>query len=109
VKVTWHKRGLCEFNAAFDELFEARPQAALDWREAVQRMIEMLQDHPQIGSLCRHDPDGDIRQVIVGRYRFIYRVNKKILQMRRVRHVRRDYDPQVIRDAPRRDWSAFVV
>lgn len=109
MKLTWHRRGWCEFNAAFDEMFEVRPQAALDWREDVMGMMEMLENHPQIGSLCRHDPDGEIRQVIVGRYRFVYRFNKRVLELRRVRHVRREYNPQVIRDAPRRDWTAFVV
>ena len=105
----WKARARREFSAACRELFAANPQAAIDWRDAVHRMMEMLENHPQIGSLCRHDPDGEIRQVIVGRYRFIYRFNKMLLELRRVRHVRRDYDPQVIRDAPRREWSAFVL
>lgn len=108
MKLIWHRRALCEFNAAFDELFEVRPQAAIDWREAVDRMIGMLENYPQIGPLCRRDPDGEIRHITVGRYRFVYRLNGKELEMRRVRHVRRDYDPQVIRDAPRRS-SAFVA
>ena len=72
-------------------------------------MIEMLENHPQIGPLCRRDCDGEIRQTIVGRYRFIYRFSGKVLELRRVRHVHRDYDPMVIRDGPRRDWRAFVV
>lgn len=107
MKLTWQRRALREFNAAFDDLFTARPQAALAWREDVQRMMGMLENYPQIGALCRHDPDGEIRQVIVGRYRFVYRFDGATLEMRRVRHVRRDYDPQVIRDAPR-EWTAFV-
>ncbi|MFL6245337.1 MAG: type II toxin-antitoxin system RelE/ParE family toxin [Thermoanaerobaculia bacterium] len=109
MKLIWHRRALREFNGAYEDLFDARPQAAIDWRVAAQRMIEMLENYPQIGALCRHDPDGEIRQIVVGRYRFVYRLNQKVLEMRRVRHVRRDYDPQIIRDAPRRDWRAFVV
>lgn len=105
----WKARARSEFSDACRELHAANPRAAIDWQDAVLRMMEMLENHPQIGSLCRHDPDGEIRQVIVGRYRFIYRFNRRILELRRVRHVRRDYNPQVIRDAPRREWSAFVL
>jgi plasmid stabilization system protein ParE len=109
MKLTWQRCALRELNAAFDDMFKARPQAALDWRGDVQRMIEMLEHYPQIGPLYRHDPDGEIRQIIVGRYRSVYRFDSATLEMRRVRHVRRDYDPQVIRDGPRRQWSAFVL
>ena len=104
----WNARAKAEFSQACNDLFEANPKAASDWQKDVQRMMEMLENHPRIGSLCRHDPDGEIRQVIVGRYRFVYRFDTKNLELRRVRHVRRDYNPQVIRDAPS-DWRAFVV
>ena len=109
MKLIWHPRALREFDSAFDELFAARPQAAIAWRGDVRRMIEMLENHPRIGPLCRCDDDGEIRQTIVGRYRFIYRFDDEVLEMRRVRHVRRDYDPMVIRDGPRRDWTAFIA
>ena len=104
----WNERALREFQQAFDDLSEKSPQAAIDWRDDVQQMIQMVGNHPQIGHLFRHDPDGEIRQVIVGRYRFIYRFNREVLEMCRVWHVRRDHNPMVIRDGPRRGWQAFV-
>jgi plasmid stabilization system protein ParE len=105
----WHRRALREFDEAFDRLFEARPQAAVDWRQDVLRMIGMLEDYPQIGHLFRHDPDGEIRQMLVGRYRFIYRYDGELVEMCRVWHVRRDHNPEVIRDGPsRRGWPAFI-
>lgn len=108
MSLIWTRRALREFQQAFDDLFEHSPQAALDWRDDVQRMIGMLENFPQIGHLFRHDPDGEIRQVFVGRYRFIYRFNGTALEMRRVWHVRRDHNPQVIRDRAPRGWPAFV-
>ena len=108
MKLIWNSRALREFERAFDELFEARPQAAIDWRDDVQQMTSMLENYPQIGHLFRHDPDGEIRQLLVGRYRFIYRFNGDVLEMRRVWHVRRDHDPQVIREGTPRGWPAFV-
>lgn len=109
MNLTWTRRALREFQNAFADLAEHRPQAAIDWRESVLRMNEMVENHPRIGNLFRHDDDGEIRQVIVGRYRFIYLFDGQRLEMCRVWHVRRDHDPKVIRDgAARRGWPAFV-
>lgn len=105
----WNARARLEFSAACQELFDSNPAAAMDWQENVLRMTEMLENHPQIGHLFRHDHDGEIRQIVVGRYRLIYLFNgKNRLEMCRVWHVRRDHNPLVIRDGPRRGWPAFV-
>jgi plasmid stabilization system protein ParE len=105
----WNRRALREFQKAFDDLSAYSPQAAIDWRDDVKRMIEMLENYPQIGHLFRHDHDGEIRQVVVGRYRIIYLFTGQRLEMRRVWHVRRDHNPQVIRDGgARRGWPAFI-
>jgi plasmid stabilization system protein ParE len=109
VKLTWTARAIREFEEAFAYLFEARPDAAVAWRDDVQQMMAMVENHPQIGNPFRTDPDGEIRQVLVGRYRFIYRFNRETLEMRRVWHVRRDFNRQVIRDGgSRRGWPAFI-
>lgn len=108
MKFTWHRRALREFNDAFDEMYASRPEPALEWRLDVRHMMSMLEHYPQIGPLLHHDPDGEIRQCIVGRYRFIYRYDGAVLEMRRIRHVRRDYDPQTIRDGTAH-FRAFVV
>lgn len=109
MKLHWNRRAIREFQQAFDDLSEYSSQAAIDWRENVQRMTEMLENHPRIGNLFRYDDDGEIRQVIVGRYRFIYLFDGHRLEMCRVWHVRRDHNPNVIRDGgPRRGWPAFI-
>ena len=104
----WKARARREFSMAYRELFDCNPAAALDWQEDVQRMTEMLENFPQIGHLFRNDHDGEIRQIVVGRYRFIYLYSGKRLEMRRVWHVRRDHNPQVIREGTPRGWPAFV-
>ncbi len=108
MNLNWNNRSLREFQRAFDDLSEASPQAAVAWRDDVQQMIRMVENYPQIGHLFRRDPDGEIRQILVGRYRFIYRFNGEILEMCRVWHVRRDHNPQVIREGTPRGWPAFV-
>lgn len=108
MNLNWNNRALREFRRALADLSEESPQAAVDWQDDVQQMIWMVENHPQIGHLFRHDPDGEIRQIIVGRYRFIYLFNGKTLEMLRVWHVRRDHNPQVIREGTPRGWPAFV-
>ena len=108
MKCEWTTTARQEFARAFDGLFEANPTAALEWHDDVVRMIEMIENHPQIGHLHRREGKGEFREVIVGRYRFIYRVAPAALKIRRILHVRRDYDPMYIREGYPRGWPAFA-
>lgn len=99
MKLTWTRRGSREFNKAFADMYQANPQAALRWHEDATGMMAMIEMYPRIGHMHRQDPDGEVREVIVGRYRFIYLLAETV-EIRRVRHVRRDYNPQTIRDRP---------
>lgn len=64
-------------------------------------MTRCLETTPQMGHLLRREGEYEFRQTIVGRYRFVYRRSENVIEMRRVRHVRRDYDPKTIRDGDR--------
>ena len=108
MRIRWTRRARCEFDEAAEFLREANPDAAMSWQEDVQRMMTMLEDFPQIGRYHRRDPDGEIREIVVGRYRFIYRLPGCGIEIRRVRHVRRDYDPMRIRDGWPTGPRAFV-
>jgi len=103
----WTELARREYDKSFADLFDANAAAALRWRDEVDRMMTMLEDYPGIGRYHRHDPDGDIREVVVGRYRFIYLV-AGVVEIRRVRHVRRDYDPMRIREGTPSGSPAFV-
>lgn len=71
-------------------------------------MTNTLATLPSLGHRLRRDADGEIRQTTVGSYRFIFRVEGKEIEMLRVRHVRRDYNPQTIRDSSMWQRVAFV-
>lgn len=106
--VRWTRKARCEFDDAFDHLFDANADAAMSWRSDVTGMMQMLEEHPRIGRLHRHEPNGDFREVVVGRYRFIYCLSPDLVEIRRILHVRRDYDPQRIRDGVFTGSPAFV-
>ena len=106
----WTRTALREFDSTFKFYFAKSPDAAVQWRDDVAGMIEIIEHHPQIGHLHRRTREGEVREMIVGRYRFIYRYTPDTLVMRRILHVRRDYDPMTIRDGNPvpEGWPAFA-
>ncbi|HYI10093.1 MAG TPA: type II toxin-antitoxin system RelE/ParE family toxin [Thermoanaerobaculia bacterium] len=108
MRVDWTATARREFNQAFDYMFNERPAAALAWQEDVRSMLEMIELHPEMGHRHRSTPGGEYREMIVGRYRFIYRLAGNILKMRRILHVRRDFDPQRIREGVPRGFPVFA-
>jgi plasmid stabilization system protein ParE len=71
-------------------------------------MMGMIELFPEMGHRHRTESIGDFREIVVGRYRFIYRFAPGVLVMRRVLHVRRDYDPQRIREGVPRGFPTFA-
>ncbi|HEX2120268.1 MAG TPA: type II toxin-antitoxin system RelE/ParE family toxin [Thermoanaerobaculia bacterium] len=104
----WTRKARREFDQAFEHLHEANADAAVRWRSDVGSMQEMIEHDPAIGRSHRRDRDGEIREVVVGRYRIVYRIAPDLLEIRRVLHVRRDYDPDTIREGMRGGSPAFV-
>ena len=70
-----------------------RPDAARRWVDDTFEMIATLRDFPHQG--CRVPEVGreDIREVLAGRWRVIYRVEPRRLIVLTVRHARRSFDP----------------
>ena len=56
------------------------------WRDSVYASVEQLETFPESGSAVRELNRADIRQVLVGDYRVIYRVKRKTLEVISVRH-----------------------
>lgn len=60
----------------------------INWRDRVYAAVEPLNEFPESGSIVRELNRADIRQVIVGDYRVIYRVKRKTPEVISVRHCR---------------------
>ena len=60
----------------------------ISWRDRIYAAVEHLTDFPESGSIVRELNRADIRQVIVGDYRVIYRVKRKTPEVISVRHCR---------------------
>ena len=60
----------------------------INWRDRVYAAVEHLAEFPESGSIVRELNRADIRQVIVGDYRVIYRVKRRAPEVLSVRHCR---------------------
>ena len=60
----------------------------INWRDRVYDAVEHLQDFPEAGTVGRELGRDEIRQVIVGDYRVIYRIRRKTPEVISVRHCR---------------------
>ena len=60
----------------------------INWRDRVYAAVEQLTDFPESGSFVRELNRADIRQVVVGDCRVIYRVKLKTPEVISVRHCR---------------------
>lgn len=58
----------------------------INWRDMVYAAVEHLEDFPESGSTVRELNRDDIRQVLVGDYRVIYRVRRRTPEIISVRH-----------------------
>lgn len=60
----------------------------IGWRDRVYEAVERLEDFPESGTVVRELGRDDIRQVIVGDYRVIYRIKRRTPEIVSVRHCR---------------------
>ena len=56
------------------------------WEDDVFATIALLNDFPESGSIVRELRRDDIRQVLVGDYRVIYRVKRRNVEILTIRH-----------------------
>lgn len=70
-----------------------RPDAARRWVDDTFEMIATLRDLPDQGRRVPEVGREDIREVLAGRWRVIYRVEPRRLIVLTVRHARRSFDP----------------
>ena len=84
----WTKRGAkrlweCERYIALQCLDRL---TVLNWHNRVLETVEHLDDFPESGSIVREIGRNDIRQVLVGDYRIIYRVKRRNVEVLTIRH-----------------------
>jgi len=81
MKVVWTEQAFLRLAAIEDFISGDNPQAAV---KLVTRMIEKteaLAKFPQMGRQLPEVPDSDLRELIDGNYRIVYRIKKKNVEI----------------------------
>jgi toxin ParE1/3/4 len=94
VKVQWSPRALEQAETAFDYIAEDRPLAAGDWLRGLFERTQKLRAFPLQGRLVPEAQRADLREVIYGSYRIVYRVRDGLVAVLLVHHSRQEFDPE---------------
>ena len=88
--IRWSPRGKIRLLGCMRYIAEESQDWAtvVNWRDRVYTAVEHLAEFPESGTIVRELNRDDIRQVVVGDYRVIYRVKRKTSEIISVRHSR---------------------
>ena len=86
--IKWSKRGILRRTQCVRYIANESQDwfAAWRWEDAVFDAIDHLDDFPESGSFVRELRRDDIRQVLVGNYRVIFRVKCRNVEILTIRH-----------------------
>jgi toxin ParE1/3/4 len=90
VKLIWSPLALKRVSEIAEYIARSRPQAAEDWVVAIFASVRRLNRFPLSGRSVPESQRTDLREVIHGNYRVIYRVEPDHLVVLTVRHTRQD-------------------
>ena len=88
--IRWSLRGKIRLLGCMRHIAEQSQDwpTVINWRNRVYESVEHLECFPESGTVIRELHRNDIRQVIVGDYRIIYRVRRRTPEVISVRHCR---------------------
>ncbi|MGH2587168.1 MAG: type II toxin-antitoxin system RelE/ParE family toxin [Dehalococcoidia bacterium] len=84
--VVWGARARNDLASTAEYIAQDSPRAARAWMTRVIRATERLQDAPLSGRIVPEYDEHEIRELIVGNYRIIYRVTALGVEIARVWH-----------------------
>ena len=89
MRVIWAPRALERVAEAVEYIAQDHPAAAVAWIDRLFERVALLEDQPLQGRQLPEASRPDLREVLYGRYRVIYRVyNGKELHVLTVKHQR---------------------
>jgi plasmid stabilization system protein ParE len=89
--VRWAYHARADLLEALEYLAEQSPQAAAAFLDEIERAASSLSEFPARGAEVRELENPNLRQLVVGRYRLIYRVESGGVGIVRLIHGARDF------------------
>ena len=96
MRVSWAPRAIARATEIVTYIAAQRPGSAGRWVEGLFALAASLRSHPRAGRKVPEAGRDDLRQVLYGKYRLIYRIESTRLVVLTVRHCRRAWDPAEI-------------
>ena len=86
--ITWSPRGQLRLRQCAKYILQESQDwpTTLKWRNAIDEAVSTLDDFPESGSTVREFGRKDVRQILVGDYRVIYRVKRRNVEILTIRH-----------------------
>jgi plasmid stabilization system protein ParE len=93
-RIVWSPLALRRAEEAAD--FNARddPAAAARWARRLFDAVRTLSAHPRRGRVVPELSRENVRELLYGDYRLIYRVSSRRVEVLTMRHGRRQFDPR---------------
>lgn len=98
MRVIWAPRALERIGEIAQHIAADRPEAARGWVHALFARAATLRAHPRRGRRVPEIGRDEIREVLHGEYRVVYRIEPKQVVVLTVRHGRRQWDPEELDD-----------
>lgn len=86
MKIIWSPLAIERINEIADYIAEESPEASIKWIDDVFSKVERLEAFPLSGRPVPEIDRSDIREILFGNYRIIYRILKNEVDILTVRH-----------------------
>lgn len=86
MKVIWTELAVEKLEEYADYISLDKPLVALEWTVKIQKSVDKLEKFPQIGREVPEIKNANIREIIEGNYRIIYRIEAKLISILTIRH-----------------------
>jgi addiction module RelE/StbE family toxin len=86
MKIIWSERALAQIREIFHFISEDRPLIAERILEGLLERVELLVEFPEQGAVWGGSRRPDLRSIVVGSYRILYRIRSEEIAILSVRH-----------------------
>jgi len=86
VKIIWSPLAIDRVTEIAEYIAQDNPSAATKWVENLFKKVQLLKSSPKSGRMVPETHREDIRELIYGNYRIIYRAEKNKIAVLTVRH-----------------------
>ena len=94
VRIVWSPLALVRAENAAKFIARDDPAAAASWARGLFDAVKTLSAHPRRGRMVPELSRDEIREIVHGDYRVVYRVSSRRVEVLTVRHGRRRFDPE---------------